>query len=228
MLIKTIKFIVPDREIKILGAGRTDSKVSALEYYFELFVKGNAIACIPDFLDTFNKNLPPDIRIEEISTIDSNFNIIQSSSAKEYVYLFSFGEKNHPFCAPFMANILENLDIELMKTTASLFEGTHDFSTYTAQLQEQTKTVRTIENCRITDNTLLTASFFPKKSYAFHIVGEGFMRYQVRMIMGALIQLGKGELSMNDIAESLKESNSIRLRYVAPGSGLVLNSVQFN
>ncbi len=226
MLLKTLKFVLPEMEFKILGAGRTDAKVSALDAAFELFVN-EEIKNEDDFLDLFNKNLPPDIRIISIESTDKTFNIIQNSKLKEYVYLFSFGEKNHPFSAPFIANTLEHLDIELMKKAAKLFEGTHDFATFTARIQENTISKRTIELCEIRENEILKANFFPKTTYALHVKGQGFMRYQIRMMMGALIQLGKGELQLKNIEEALQENNAIQLTYVAPGSGLLLNSLQF-
>lgn len=227
MILKTLKFVLPNRKLKILGAGRTDAKVSALDAAFELFLEDDPIVDTSLFLKEFNKNLPPDIRALSISELTEDFNIIQSSKLKEYVYLFSFGKKNHPFCAPFIANILSDLDIDIMKRGAQLFQGEHDFSAYTARIQENTKSLRSVECCEIQENTILKANFFPDKSYALHIKSEGFMRYQVRMIMGALIQLGKGELSFNQIQESLTENSSIRLSYVAPGSGLLLNKLEF-
>ena len=142
--------------------------------------------------------------------------------------MFSFGEKNHPFAAPYMANILEDLNIELMKKAATLFVGSHDFSVYTAQLRKNSKTIRAVERCLIKENTLLTANFFPSQSYALHIQGAGFMRYQVRMIMGALMQLGKGKLTLAEIESSLKQGSQMKLDYIAPGSGLLLNTVDFN
>lgn len=226
MLIKTLKFILPKVPFKILGAGRTDAKVSALDAAFELFIE-EYIENEEDFLVLFNQNLPPDIRISSISEVDKSFNIIQNSKLKEYVYLFSYGEKNHPFAAPFLANILEVLDIELMQKAAKLFEGEHNFTAYTARIQENTIAIRTIESCEIKRNTILEANFFPKTSYALHVKGQGFMRYQIRMMMGALIQLGRGELKFNDIEESLLPNNTIQLTYVAPGSGLLLNSLDF-
>ncbi|MFK7813716.1 MAG: tRNA pseudouridine(38-40) synthase TruA [Maribacter sp.] len=226
MLLKTLKFIIKNGKFKILGAGRTDAKVSALDAAFELFTD-EPLGELNEFQILFNTNLPPDIRITSISKTDEYFNIIQSSKVKEYIYLFSFGEKNHPFAAPFIANINEMLDLDLMKKAAKLFEGEHDFSVYTARLQENTKSVRTIESAEIRMNTILEANFFPKSSYAFHVKGKGFMRYQIRMMMGALIQLGSGELSFSDIEESLKINSEIQLSYVAPGSGLLLNSLEF-
>ncbi len=228
MLSKTIKFVLPNRKVKVLGAGRTDSKVSALDFAFELFLEGGAIENLQEFQVSFNSNLPPDIRVMDIISVGKDFNIIKDSRSKEYVYLFSYGEKNHPFCAPFMANIIENLDILAMKEAAVLFRGTHDFSTYTARMRENATFVRQIENCEIIDNSLLTANFFPNKSYALCIEATGFMRYQVRMIMGALIQLGKGELTLADISASLEPNNEVQLTYVAPGSGLLLKRLEFH
>ena len=227
MLVKTLKFILPNAKFKILGAGRTDAKVSALNTAFELFLDREPLQDLKEFLHKFNVNLPPDIRVISIDQVNENFNIIKESKLKEYVYLFSYGQKNHPFCAPFLANIIDELNMDLMMDGAKIFIGTHDFSSYTARLQPNTKVERTIETCEIKRNEILEANFFPEMSYALHITGAGFMRYQIRMIMGALIQVGKGVLSTTDIEESLKRENTTVLTYVAPGSGLLLNNLKF-
>ena len=49
-----------------------------------------------------------------------DFNIIQHPKIKEYIYLFSFKTKNHPFCAPFLVYIPEELDIPLMQEAARI------------------------------------------------------------------------------------------------------------
>lgn len=227
MLVKTLKFILPNTKLKILASGRTDAKVSALDAVFELFMEENSLPELEPFIELFNTNLPPDIRIISITPKDADFNIIKDSKTKEYMYLFSFGEKNHPFCAPFIANILEHLDIDLMKDGASLFMGAHDFTSYTAQLKPNMNVVRTIDTCKIVENNLLTANFFPSTSYLLQVKGAGFLRYQIRMIMGVLIRLGKGELTLNQIEDSFDPANDIVLNTIAPGSGLVLNQVDF-
>jgi tRNA pseudouridine38-40 synthase len=228
MLSKTLKFILPGASFKILGAGRTDSKVSALDAAFELFLEDSPILDFTAFLELFNGNLPSDIRAIGIRSVDESYNIIKDPKSKEYIYLFSFGEKNHPFSAPFIANILEDLDLESMKTAAKLFVGSHNFNSFTVKGQKNASRVRTIEICEIRTNNTLKANFFPPKSYALHVKGKGFMRYQIRMMMGALIQLGKGELKINDIQTSLSAENKLQLTYVAPGSGLLLNKVELS
>jgi tRNA pseudouridine38-40 synthase len=227
MLQKTLKFILPNSSFKIIGAGRTDAKVSALDAAFEIFLDKPLID-LESFQNLFNTNLPADIRVIKISETDEQFNVIQHSKEKEYVYLFSHGGKNHPFAAPFIANFIEELDIELMKKAAKLFEGEHDFSNYTARIRENTKSVRAINYCEIRINTILEANFFPNTSYALHVEGKGFMRYQIRMMMGALVQLGRGELQISDIKSSLEKNNTMQLKFVAPGSGLLLNKLEFD
>ena len=228
MLHKTLKFILPESKFKILGVGRTDAKVSALDYKFELFLENKPIQNQEDFIELFNLNLPPDIRIMHISEIDNRFNIIQHTKYKEYIYLFSFGKKNHPFCAPFLANILEDLDIDLMKKTANLFVGTHHFEAYTARPRRGTRFERTINSCEIIENELLVANFFPEVSYALRVEGAGFLRYQIRMIMGALILVGKGALTFDQVQNSLKKDSPVKISKIAPASGLLLHSVKFD
>ena len=126
-----------------------------------------------------------------------------------------------------MANILEVLDIDIMTKAAALYKGTHNFKTYTAKASENKQVTRTLSYCKIIKNTEIKASFFPKNSYVLRICGKGFMRYQVRMIMGALIQLGRGLLSLDEIERSLMEDTDIKISYIAPGSGLVLHKLEF-
>ncbi len=227
MLLKTLKFVLPERRYKILGSSRTDAKVSSLNGAFELFLEGMPIVDLQAFKDTFNQNLPLDIRITDIDTADPQFNIIHHSRYKEYHYVFAYGEKLHPFCAPFMAGFPWELDIQLMKKGASLFKGTHDFGGYTPKSEHPKGLKRTLSVCVLTENTEISASFFPEKSYVLKIGAEGFVRYQVRMIMGALVSLGRGEITLEQIRNSLTDPASLELTYIVPGSGLHLHQLDF-
>ncbi|HMB63659.1 MAG TPA: hypothetical protein VKN36_11335 [Eudoraea sp.] len=227
MLLKTLRYIKPNANFKILGSGRTDARVSAEAASFELFIGEHPITDERDFLQQMNANLPPDIRVVHMTGVASDFNVIQDVGEKEYHYFFSFGDKFHPFCAPFMANIADVLDIEKMIHAASMFEGTHHFKSYTSKQKKSTDYIRTVTHCKLGRNTLLTANFFPEISYVLIVRGKGFMRYQIRMIMGALIQLGRGERTTAELKASLEEDSEVVFSYVAPGSGLILHDVYF-
>jgi tRNA pseudouridine38-40 synthase len=224
---KTMKFVLPQRRNKILGSSRTDAMVSANDAAFELFLYYEPLKDLKEFLYMFNDNLPPDIRAISIEEVNAGFNIIQHPKQKEYLYLFSFGSKNHPFCAPLMANIKDDLDIDQMIRGAALFKGEHNFKNYCVDPSQNTIFVREITHSEILKNDLYTASFFPEDSYILKIRGTGFLRYQVRLMMGALIQLGKGKLVLDDISESLKPENSVVINFIAPASGLILNKIEF-
>jgi tRNA pseudouridine38-40 synthase len=225
---KTLEFVLgKDQTIKVLGTGRTDAKVSSNFFPTELFIY-TEITDFKQFVIDFNTNSPNDIKLLSISKTDEKFNIINQSKVKEYLYFFSFGEKNHPFAAPILTCFYEKLDIELMKEGASLFKGKHWFKHYCTQPTGFGEYNREILTSEIVENTIYTASFFPKKTYVYRIKSSGFLRNQVRLIMGVLFRLGKGEIDMEFIKKSLVEHNIDKpLPFVAPASGLILNHVEF-
>lgn len=227
MIDRTLKFILKDQKFKTLGAGRTDAMVSANEAALELFLYDAPIEDFDAFLVLFNHNLPQDIRALSILEVNEHFNVIQDSKLKEYHYVFSEGQKNHPFCAPILTTILESLDVDLMKQGAKLFEGTHNFKTYCYKATEKGEYHRTINSAEILDNSIYTANFFPKQSYVFKVIGKGFMRNQIRLMFGALIKLGRGEITLEDIESTLKDDSTVVMDYIAPASGLILHKIDF-
>lgn len=227
MIERTLKFILEEQKFRILAAGRTDAKVSANEGAFELFLNDAPINDFDAFLTLFNHNLPQDIRALSMREVDDKFNIIQSSKTKEYLYLFTEGQKNHPFCAAMVTTILDPLDIELMKQGAALFQGKHNFKSYCYKPSDKGIFMREIDSCELVENTIFTANFFPEKSYILRVKGKGFGRNQIRLMMGALINLGRGDISLDFIKESLLPENNRVIEYIAPASGLILNKVEF-
>ena len=228
MLHKTLEFVLPGRRFKVLGAGRTDAKVSALAAAFELFLDGTPLQDPSQFLQIFNSNLPADIKALKIIEVNEKFNIINDCLEKEYIYLFSSGKKNHPFSAPYLTAVQEELDIDLMKKGASLFVGEHNFKAYTTRDKTKSQFQRSVRSCEIVENDLLKASFFPDESYMLVIKSSGFLRYQVRMIMAVLFKLGKNQIDLEEIKASLKPDYDKLLTDVAPGSGLILRSLNFS
>lgn len=227
MIDKTLRYVLQGQRFKTLAASRTDAKVSAQEAAFELFLKDTPIDNLNLFLKEFNANLPQDIRALTVQKVSSKFNIIQDSKYKEYHYVFAQGEKCHPFCAPIMTTILDPLDVPLMAKGARLFQGFHNFKSYCYKATEKGVYQRELSTCELIENTLYSANFFPKKSYILRVIGKGFGRHQIRLMMGTLIQLGKGEVDLNFIEDSLKPDSKLILDYIAPASGLILHKIEF-
>ncbi|WP_438961553.1 tRNA pseudouridine(38-40) synthase TruA [Nonlabens sp.] len=226
MVKRTLRFVLDHPNFKVLAAGRTDARVSVNETFIELFLDGDALD-LNTFLDEFNLNLPSDIRALDVKETTANFNVIQNHKEKEYIYLFSHGEKFHPFCASLMVYMKSELDIPLMQKAARLFEGTHNVWSYTYKPTDTTDTIRTISSCYIEENNLFTANFFPEKSFVFRVTGMGFKRHQVRLMMGALFDLGMHKISLEQFKETLDGSKKIHLSHIAPASGLMLYKMEF-
>lgn len=225
MVERTVNFIFEDKKFKVLGSGRTDAMVSAQSSFFELFT--NHEVDTNDLCNDLNVNLPPDIKVISCRVVDNQFNIIRDVERKTYHYYFASVEEKYPFAAPFMNCIPYPLDIVKMKEAARLFEGKHEFKYFMSGDAENKNTIREIQESRIDVNEELTANFFPAESFVYRISGKGFMRYQIRMMMGALIRIGRNEISLEDIKNTLQGNPPPFEKSSAAASGLMVKNVKF-
>ena len=225
MIGKTINFIWP-HTWKILVAGRTDAMVSANSSYFELFTKEPID--ISDFQSKMNANLPADISIRSIKEVDKHFNVIQDVKQKTYQYFFYYGQDKYPLSASLLSYFNEELDLNAMKEAALLFKGAHYFHEFSKDVSEKSQVIRTISDAAIINNDQLTASFFPPQSFVFQVTGKGFARHQIRLMMGGLVQIGRGELSIDILKQSLEGEKTALQKFLAPASGLMVKEMQFN
>ena len=222
---KTMIHILGHKEFRTLGCGRTDAKVSADDYALELFV--NEVLDTSELLINLNKNLPTDIRAKSVKIVDASFNVIQHAKVKEYHYFFHSGEKFHPFNAPFIYDFGKGLDIDKMKEAVKLYEGMHNFKRFVSKPSPDTIFEREILSAEIVKSTKFSGPFTPEEVYVFKVKSKGFMRYQVRLMIGALVDIGWKNMSLEDLKMSLVESDKPNIKNVAPSSGLVLHKVEF-
>jgi len=225
MIDKTLLFILKHDNFKTLGCGRTDAKVSADDFAFELFINEELIP--EQLLHRLNKNLPNDIRAKSIKTVDAHFNIIQSAKVKEYHYHFSFGKKSHPFNAPLIQDCGKFLNINHMIEAASVFKGLHNFKRFASKPSPDTNFEREILTSSIERNYRLKENYTPEHSYVFKVSAKGFMRYQVRLMMGALIEVGRGLCTLQEFQQLLVDYEGEQIKHIAPSSGLLLHKVEY-
>jgi tRNA pseudouridine38-40 synthase len=226
MIDKTLRFVFGHDHFKTMGTSRTDAMVSANHSAFELFIK-EPIEDFEAFMLSFNRNSPADIRGLRIEEVDEKFNILNSPKTKSYEYLFAFGSKPHPFAASLVSYISKELNIEVMQKAAKQFEGIHDFGTYCTRPTENTQFVREVLTSEIIENKKYQANFFPEKTFMYRIEAKGFMRNQVRLMVGQLILLGAGEIDQELFDKMLEGRMPEPLTFIAPASGLILEKVNF-
>ena len=76
-------------------------------------------------------------------------------------------------------------------------------------------------------NTKFTGQYTPANTYVFKVKAKGFMRYQVRLMMGALIELGRGEYCLDTFKNSMIDTDGLPIKTIAPSSALTLMKVEF-
>lgn len=222
---KVFRYVLGHEEFNILSAGRTDSGVSCHRGAFELF--NIAEIDLPSFIDQVNENLPDDIRLLQGKRVSLDFNIIQDVTAKEYRYYFSTGEKFHPFAAGNLTYFTGELDIDSMKAAADIFVGEHDFRRFCAKQKQSDNYHRQIFESEILEDSLILTDGSSLKRYCYRVKGKGFLMHQVRLMMGSLLEVGKGIFTISDIQEVLKSQETSPLSGKVSANGLVLYDVEF-
>ena len=115
-----------------------------------------------------------------------------------------------------------------MKEAAALFMGTHNFKRFASKPSANTIFERTVLFSVIEENTRFVDAFTPSETYVFKVKSKGFLRYQVRLMVGALVDVGKGVMTLEDLKETLDNFNGTQIRHIAPSSGLILHKVEFD
>lgn len=202
--------------IEITGSGRTDSHVHALGQVFHF--ESNLEMSEKDWCFRLNRLLPKDIRIKDVSFESDDFHARFSCVSKRYDYYISI-EHDNPFVRNYMCIEKRKLDIEAMKEAAHVFEGVHDFTSFTSsKIHEEKSRVRNISECSVCEHEKYIQLIFK---------GNGFLRYQVRMMAQTIIEAGLHHIEPNDVERMLVAENKHVCRYKADPCGLYLVEVNY-
>lgn len=226
LLDKTINYVLESQQFKTFSSSRTDTMVSAHKMLVLLQTRGKIEK--ENFLEELNQNLPTDIRALEFKYHPEKINIIGDVKEKTYHYYFSFGDKINPMAAPFMHNFQMELDLDLMQKACKEFLGVKNYFHYCYKGTEEKDYQRELVEVQIYENDIINANFFPEKSYYLKVRGKGFLRHQIRLMMGALVNVACREISLEELSESLKDNyRGKKVNFIAPAAGLVLYDISF-
>lgn len=203
-------------DMHITGAGRTDGGVHAYGQVFHF----DSDKYIEDdhFTRALNSLLPLDIRIQSVTVVNDDFHSRFDSTGKRYDYIVST-HKNDPFIQKYKMIERLELDVEYMRTCAEVFIGTHDFTSFTSNKIDSRKSrIRTIYKIEVLAEEDHVRMVF---------IGNGFLRYMVRMLAQVLIEAGKHRLCVEELKEMLEAKDKHVNRYKAPANGLYLMKVYY-
>ena len=202
-------------DVKIYASGRTDRYVHALNQVFHFDITLN----IPPIgiMKGLNTFLPKDIHIKDVEIVDESFHSRFSVKEKEYRYYINVGEYN-PLTINYAPN-LTYLNYDLMKDAIKLLEGAHDFKGFASA---------SIDPRKDTNKIIYRAECNKRGDYLeFIFVGNGFLKYQIRRMMGLLIDIGRGYEKKEKIIEVLEKKDPAISHKVADGCGLYLYDVRY-
>ena len=214
-IMKAFKKLI-NKDIKIYPSGRTDRYVHARGQVIHFDLDNN----IPPkgIKSGLNSFLPSDIHIISCEIVDDDFHARFSSKSKEYRYYINFGEYD-PLSSKYSMNIT-NLDYDLMLKAIKKLEGVHDFKGFaSSQIDKRKSTIKEIYETKI--------NIVNNNYYEFIFIGNGFLKYQIRRMMGLIVEIGrhKENIEMIDKIFELKDP-SISHRSL-DGCGLILYEVKY-
>lgn len=214
--IETVLSRIFNTDIVISASGRTDAGVHALKQVVT-FMPNKEVSDLALLRYSLNRMLPNDIHVNAIQFVDDSFHPRLHALLKTYKYILNMGEAN-PFYENYRYEFKRKLDVNKVLEAKELFVGEHNFKNFTTKEEDNHDYVRTINSIDIKqDEDVLEIT----------LIGNGFMRYMVRMIVGTLIAIGIGKEDKNFIINKLEDTNRMPVIYKAPPQGLYLVDVKY-
>ncbi len=214
--LENVLSIMTDEEISVIGCGRTDAGVHALNYTANFHTNSNlSTEKMSEYLYKF---LPEDIQVKSIKDCSERFHARYNALSKTYLYIINNNDKRNIFSRKYEYNITEALDISKMIEASEFLIGTHDFQSFTTLKSKKKSTVKTIYSIDITkENNIID----------IQIKGNSFLWNMVRIICGTLIEVGRCNISPNDIEKILKQQKRQEAGPNAPAHALFLKEVEY-
>ena len=210
-----LQIINNGKKTNIVATGRTDKGVHALCQYAHADIDVD----INEYKlkRAMNSNLPDDIYVIETKIVNDDFHARYNVKSKEYKYYINLGEYN-PLERNYVFQYNYTLNAEKMNEAIKVFLGTHDFRAFVTESKEKENCVRTITDAKVEQNNNKLVITFK---------GDGFLRYQVRNMVGILIRVGENKISTEDVEKILESKDRTTTGKTAPPEGLYLTEVTY-
>lgn len=213
-LLAAAQTIFKTEKLEFYGAGRTDAGVHAICQVAHLEVQ---TSLIPDHIrQKMNEALPSDINILKIEKVNPEFHARHDATARSYIYQIS--RRRSAFGKKFSWWVKDKLDVKQMQAAAKLFVGLKDFQSFSDDTPEE----------KSTQVELMFIDIYEEGSLIiFHIVGSHFLWKMVRRIVGVLTEVGKGNMTLEQVKEFFAKYSNEPAKLTMPPTGLFLERVYY-
>lgn len=205
-------------KIELAAAGRTDAGVHARGQVVNFFTEGTIpVDKIPIAAASV---LPFDITVRSAWEADEKFSARFSVKSKIYIYKIHVDETSDPLIDRYAWHVRPPIDVEKMRAALEILIGKHDFSSFKSSSEEERNPVRTIIDAAIDDDAVDGARLLTIKLHA-----DGFLYRMARNIVGALIKIGRGRLTVDAFKNIFDGRDRNLAPPPAPACGLCLYKV---
>jgi tRNA pseudouridine38-40 synthase len=218
-----VQQVVEDAFMKLLGervqvrsSGRTDAGVHARAMAASFSTERDLP--LRAYVEGANRFLPADVAIQDARIVPDGFKPITMAHAKHYRYTILNSSVRAPLDRLYSWQVRESLDLAAMQEGASRFVGCHDFAAFRASNCVAKTTVRRIDSVRITRRGA---------RITVDVTGGGFLKNMVRVMVGTLVDIGKGRFTPADIDRLLQRGDRKEAGSTAPACGLCLIQVVY-
>jgi tRNA pseudouridine38-40 synthase len=230
----TLQEIIEDRLFRITGedatlisASRTDAGVHAIGQVASFRTNSNLE---PATLQrALNATLPEDIRILNAEGTAAAFHPRYDALGKSYFYIIANTNFSSAFLYRYAWRVPYTLDLDRMKKAGGLLLGRHDFSAFRGAGCGAKITVREITSLSI--EKISSIDFMTAKINGnfikIKVEATAFLRHMVRNIVGTLVEVGRGEMTLNSISEAIRLKDRRKTGPTAPAHGLFLEKVSY-
>ncbi|MFZ2948408.1 MAG: tRNA pseudouridine(38-40) synthase TruA [Desulfuromonadaceae bacterium] len=202
--------------VQVRSSGRTDAGVHARAMAASFSTSRDLP--LRAFVEGANRFLPADIAIQSACIVPEGFKPITMAHAKQYRYTIINSTVRTPLDRLYSWQVREPLDLDAMEEAAGRFVGIHDFAAFRASNCVARTTVRRIDSVVITrDGARITID----------VTGGGFLKNMVRVMVGTLVDIGKGRFAPSDIDRLLRGGDRKEAGSTAPACGLCLIKVVY-
>ena len=201
--------------IELVGCGRTDSGVHARNYFAHFDIETENLET-QKLIYKINKILPFDINIIDI--FPTLIEMHARFSAKSRTYKYFIQTKKDPFNSEFSWQLSNNLNIELMNNACELLIQFEDFASFSKSNTDNFTTICDIKYAHWEKHNNLLI---------FEIKANRFLRNMVRAIVGTMIDIGKGKLSLQEFTYIIESKNRQNAGFSVPAKGLFLEEIEY-
>ena len=202
--------------VQVRSSGRTDAGVHARAMAAAFTTSRNLP--LRAFVEGVNRFLPADIAIQDARIVPAEFKPITMAYAKHYRYTIINSSIRSPLDRQYSWQVREPLDLAAMEEAAGCFVGSHDFAAFRASNCVAKTTIRRIDSVHIArQDSIITID----------VTGGGFLKNMVRVMVGTLVDIGKGRFTPSDIDRLLQRGDRKEAGSTAPACGLCLMRVVY-